>query len=70
MFETYVTVVGNVLTAPEWRRTESTKTLVTHFKIASTARRFDRESGQWVDGNHVRVRVTCWRRSRRTSPPA
>ncbi|MFI5840268.1 single-stranded DNA-binding protein [Catenuloplanes sp. NPDC051500] len=62
MFDTYVTVVGNVLTAPEWRRTESTKALVVHFKVASTARRLDRETGQWIDGNHLRVRVTCWRR--------
>jgi single-strand DNA-binding protein len=62
MFDTYVTVVGNVLTAPAWRRTESTKALVTHFKVASTARKLDRETGQWIDGNHFRVRVTCWRR--------
>ncbi|GAB7039789.1 MULTISPECIES: single-stranded DNA-binding protein [Catenuloplanes] len=62
MFDTYVTVVGNVLTAPEWRRTEKTKALVCHFKVASTARKMDRETGQWVDGNALRVRVTCWRR--------
>jgi single-strand DNA-binding protein len=62
MFDTYVTVVGNVLTAPEWRRTESTKALVTHFKVASTSRKLDRETGRWIDGNHLRVRVTCWRR--------
>ncbi|WP_085067053.1 single-stranded DNA-binding protein [Catenuloplanes japonicus] len=62
MFDTYVTVVGNVLTAPEWRRTESTKAVVAHFKVASTARKMDRETGQWIDGNHLRVRVTCWRR--------
>ncbi|GAB7047966.1 hypothetical protein JCM9534A_30920 [Catenuloplanes indicus JCM 9534] len=61
MFDTYVTVVGNVLTAPEWRVTQKTKTRVAHFKIASTARRMDRETGQWVDGNALRVRVTCWR---------
>lgn len=62
MFDTYVTVVGNVLTAPEWRRTEKSKVLVCHFKVASTARKMDRETGQWVDGNALRVRVTCWRR--------
>jgi single-strand DNA-binding protein len=62
MFDTYVTVVGNVLTAPEWRRTAHTQTLVTSFKVASTARRFDRENNKWVDGNSLRVRVTCWRR--------
>jgi single-strand DNA-binding protein len=62
MYDTYVTIVGNVLTAPEWRRTKNTGSLVAHFKVASTARRLDRESGQWVDGNSFRVRVNCWRR--------
>ncbi|GIF70905.1 hypothetical protein Asi02nite_04230 [Asanoa siamensis] len=62
MFDTYVTLVGNLLTAPEWRRTTNTSTLVASFRVASTARRFDRDSGRWVDGNSLRVRVTCWRR--------
>lgn len=62
MFDTYVTVVGNVLTAPEWRRTSQTNTLVANFKVASTARRLDRETGRWVDGNSLRVRVNCWRK--------
>ncbi|WP_240742256.1 single-stranded DNA-binding protein [Micromonospora zingiberis] len=62
MFDTYVTVVGNVLTAPEWRRTTQSNTLVANFKVASTARRLDRDSGRWVDGNSLRVRVNCWRK--------
>lgn len=62
MFDTYVTVVGNVLTAPEWRRTTQSGTLVANFKVASTARRLDRGSGRWVDGNSLRVRVNCWRK--------
>ncbi|TDB76322.1 single-stranded DNA-binding protein [Micromonospora sp. KC723] len=62
MFDTYVTIVGNVLTAPEWRRTTQSNTLVANFKVASTARRLDRDSGRWVDGNSLRVRVNCWRR--------
>ncbi|MEO3745668.1 single-stranded DNA-binding protein [Plantactinospora sp. B5E13] len=62
MFDTNVTIVGNVLTAPEWRRTSQTGTLVANFKVASTARRLDRESGRWVDGNSLRVRVNCWRK--------
>jgi single-strand DNA-binding protein len=55
-------VVGNVLTAPEWRRTTQSGTLVANFKVASTARRLDRDSGRWVDGNSLRVRVNCWRK--------
>ncbi len=62
MFDTYVTVVGNVLTTPEWRRTTQSGTLVANFKVASTARRLDRETGRWVDGNSLRVRVNCWRK--------
>ncbi|WP_433529582.1 single-stranded DNA-binding protein [Micromonospora sp. CA-263727] len=62
MFDTYVTIVGNVLTAPEWRRTAQSNTLVANFKVASTARRLDRDSGRWVDGNSLRVRVNCWRK--------
>ncbi|RZU52469.1 single-strand DNA-binding protein [Krasilnikovia cinnamomea] len=62
MFDTNIVVVGNVLTAPEWRRTSNTNSLVANFRVASTARRLDRDSGRWVDGNHLRVRVTCWRR--------
>jgi single-strand DNA-binding protein len=61
VFETNLVIVGNVLTAPEWRRTAK-GTLVTHFRVASTARRLDRETGRWVDGDSLRVRVTCWRR--------
>jgi single-strand DNA-binding protein len=62
VFDTNIVVVGNVLTAPEWRRTASTNALVANFRVASTARRLDKETGRWVDGNHFRVRVNCWRR--------
>ncbi|GIM96960.1 single-stranded DNA-binding protein [Paractinoplanes toevensis] len=62
MFDTNLVVVGNVLTAPEWRRIASTGSLVANFRVASTARRFDRENNRWVDGNHLRVRVSAWRR--------
>lgn len=62
MFDTYVTIVGNALNTPEWRRTNNTGAVVVSFKVASTARRLNRETGQWVDGNSLRVRVTCWRR--------
>ncbi|QSB13687.1 single-stranded DNA-binding protein [Natronosporangium hydrolyticum] len=61
MYETQLTIIGNVLTAPEWRRTNNTGALVTTFKLASTARRLNRETGQWVDGNSLRVRIVCWR---------
>lgn len=62
MFDTHVTVIGTAVTAPEWRRTNQSQTLVANFKVDSTARRLDRESGRWVDGNSLRLRVNCWRR--------
>jgi single-strand DNA-binding protein len=62
VFDTNLVIVGNVLTAPEWRRIANTGALVTNFRVASTARRYDRENGRWVDGNNLRIRVVAWRR--------
>jgi single-strand DNA-binding protein len=62
MFDTPITVVGNVLTAPEWRRTTTTGTFVVTFKVASTSRRYDKDRNTWVDGDTLRVKVACWRR--------
>src|ERR671916_3160295 len=62
MFDTTIVIVGNALTAPEWRRTTNTQTLVANFRVASTSRRFERDNNRWVDGDTLRVRVTCWRR--------
>jgi len=61
MFETNICVIGNLLTAPEWRRTSNSGRLVASFKVAAGTRRLERSTGQWVDGNGLRVRVTCWR---------
>jgi single-strand DNA-binding protein len=62
VFDTNIVIVGNVLTAPEWRRTTNTNSLVANFKVASTARKLDKDTGRWVDGNSLRVRVNCWRK--------
>src|SRR5918997_5693598 len=62
MFDTTIVIVGNALTAPEWRRTKNSQTLVANFRVASTSRRFDRDNNRWVDGDSLRVRVNCWRR--------
>jgi single-strand DNA-binding protein len=59
VFETNIVLVGNVLTAPEWRRTASTGALVATFRVASTARKLDRESGRWVDGDSLREGVSA-----------
>jgi single-strand DNA-binding protein len=62
LFDTAVTIIGNVLTNPEFRRLHDSQVVVSNFRIASTARRFDRVTNNWVDGSTLRVRVNCWRR--------
>lgn len=62
MFDTALTIVGNVLVEPKVRRTVGTQQLAASFRVASTSRRYDKETGRWVDGHSLRVRVTCWRR--------
>jgi single-strand DNA-binding protein len=62
MFDVVVSMVGNVMTAPEWRRTATTGTYVVTFRFAATSRRFDRATERWVDGNSLRLKVACWRK--------
>jgi single-strand DNA-binding protein len=62
MFDTYVTVVGTVLTAPDWKLVAKTNSIVASFRVASHSRRYDRSSDKWVDGPSLRIRVNCWRR--------
>jgi single-strand DNA-binding protein len=60
MYETLVTVVGNAVDAPNRRNLEG-GTTVCNFRVASTARRFDRQTGTWIDGDSLFLKVTCWR---------
>jgi single-strand DNA-binding protein len=60
MRETLITVTGNVVDTPQRRRTEQGHS-VASFRIASTQRKFDRNDGQWVDGDSLYLKVTCWR---------
>ena len=59
MPDTDITVVGRVATAPRLSRTESGGQ-VTNFRIASTSRRFDRNTQDWVDGETFWSDVECW----------
>jgi single-strand DNA-binding protein len=61
MNETNVTIVGNVISDPRQRRT-SEGTKVVSFRMSSHERRYDKAAEQWVDGDHLYVTVTCWRR--------
>lgn len=61
MNETSITIVGNVTSDIKTRRTAEGHRVVS-FRVASNERRFDKESGDWVDGGRLFVNVTCWRR--------
>ena len=60
MNETFVTVVGNLVDDPRLRTIEAGKELAS-FRIASTSRRFDRDTGRWVDSGQLFLGITCWR---------
>jgi single-strand DNA-binding protein len=60
MNEVQMTIAGNVVDSPKLRRTKSGHS-VASFRVASTPRRFDRETNTWVDGATLFVTVTCWR---------
>lgn len=59
MNDTMVTVVGNVATNLEYR--ESATGGVARFRFAVTPRRWDRQSGSWLDGHTNFYTVFAWR---------
>lgn len=58
--ETTVTIVGNLTADPELRYTTG-GAAVANFTVASTPRTFDRNSGQWRDGETLFMRCSVWR---------
>jgi single-strand DNA-binding protein len=58
--DTPVTVVGNLTADPELGFTASGAAWC-RFTVASTPRRFDKTSGEHVDGDTLFLRVTAWR---------
>jgi single-strand DNA-binding protein len=58
--ETVITVVGNLTADPELRYTQS-GLAVANFTIASTPRTFDKNSNEWVDGEALFLRASCWK---------
>jgi single-strand DNA-binding protein len=60
--ETTITVVGNLTADPELRFTPS-GAAVANFTIASTPRTFDRQSGEWKDGEALFLRCNIWRQA-------
>ncbi|WP_130348132.1 single-stranded DNA-binding protein [Herbihabitans rhizosphaerae] len=61
MNEVGMTLVGNVVSDVRTKTTMAGDEVVS-FRAASTERRYDKETGQWVDGNKVYVNVSCWRK--------
>jgi single-strand DNA-binding protein len=64
MNDTFVTLVGNVVTDISSNTTPSGIETAS-FRMATTSRRYDKGISAWVDGDTSYVRVTCWRRMAR-----
>src|SRR6188768_68829 len=60
--ETTITVVGNLTDDPELRFTPS-GAAVAKFRIASTPRTYDRQSGEWKDGESLFLTCNVWRQA-------
>ncbi|HEX2133180.1 MAG TPA: single-stranded DNA-binding protein [Actinophytocola sp.] len=60
--DTIITVIGNLTADPELRFTQS-GAAVANFTVASTPRTFDRQSGEWKDGEALFLRCNIWRQS-------
>jgi single-strand DNA-binding protein len=60
--DTIITVVGNLTADPELRFTPS-GAAVANFTVASTPRQFDKQSGEWKDGEALFMRCNIWRQA-------
>lgn len=58
--ETFLTVTGNLTSDPELRFTQN-GAAVANFTIASTPRKFDRQSNEFKDGETLFMRCSVWR---------
>ena len=55
-----VTIVGNLVADPDMRFTAN-GVAVANVTIASTPRSYDRQSGEWKDGESLFLRGTVWK---------
>ena len=58
--ETFITLVGNLTADPTLRWTQS-GSAVADFTVASTPRTYDRNAGEWRDGDTLFMRCSVWR---------
>lgn len=57
--ETIITIVGNLTRDPELR-TLNNGSVVANFTIASSERRFNRDTNQWEDGDTLFLSCSAW----------
>lgn len=58
MYDTYLTIMGRVITEPRCTQTAGGELM--KFRVACNSRKMDKESGQWSDGRTLYVAVSCW----------
>lgn len=58
--DTPITVVGNTVADPELRYTKN-GVAVANFRVATTPRRYDAQSGQYVDGDALFLSCNVWK---------
>ena len=58
--DTVITVIGNLTADPELRWTQAGAP-VADFTVASTPRTYDRNAGEWRDGDTLFMRCSVWR---------
>ena len=58
--DTVITVIGNLTADPGLRWTQS-GAAVADFTVASTPRTYDRNAGEWRDGDTLFMRCSVWR---------
>ncbi|WP_151529719.1 MULTISPECIES: single-stranded DNA-binding protein [Corynebacterium] len=60
--DTPITIVGNLVADPELRFTPS-GAAVANFRVASTPRRYNSQTGQWEDGEALFLQCNVWRQA-------
>jgi len=60
--DTQITITGNLVADPELRYTP-TGQAVTNFRVASTPRFRDQQSGEWRDGDSLFLTCNVWRQA-------
>src|SRR6266852_6140063 len=60
--DTTITVIGNLTADPELRFTPS-GAAVANFTIASTPRKFNRDTSEWEDQEALFLRCSIWRQA-------